>query len=403
MKKILFSVLLVLTCLINLAHAQIKFSKESWEKILATAQKENKLIFVDVYATWCGPCKWMDANVFTNKVVSEKFNAFFVNYKADAEGSGMNVAQKYNVNVYPTFMFIDPQGNVVYRVEGSKPADQFIEDAKTALRSTKNGNIYLLYEDAYNKGNRQSQFIADYCKLRNFYHLNNHEIVETYLAKLPNDSLNAPLNQQIIIHNCRQMSGKAFEYILNHHTEKRFANVLEIILNQSFKEAVAQKDEEALIQMSQVYEKIKTPEEASHIIHNQYLQFYFDTKAFKKFISYAENYAENHLLVQYKTADDTKQKSLQDNLLQLSFLYFSGIKDERALQKAVGWIEEVNKINPNPQLLSNQAHLHYKLKQYDQAKTLQTQALQMLRTNNENEQTIQRYEETLQKIEKKKL
>ncbi len=49
----------------------------SWEQVKAKAKQENKHIFLDFYATWCGMCKHMDANVYTDKEIGEFFNRQF--------------------------------------------------------------------------------------------------------------------------------------------------------------------------------------------------------------------------------------------------------------------------------------------------------------------------------------
>ena len=86
MKKYLillaFTLILGSTCIaqgIEFAHGS------TWKEILAKAEKEDKLIFVDAYAEWCGPCKKMAKDVFTQKEVGGYFNANFVNVKMDME------------------------------------------------------------------------------------------------------------------------------------------------------------------------------------------------------------------------------------------------------------------------------------------------------------------------------
>jgi len=49
-------------------------SISQWQDIVAMAKQENKLIFLDAYASWCGPCKWMAANMFTNDTIADYYN-----------------------------------------------------------------------------------------------------------------------------------------------------------------------------------------------------------------------------------------------------------------------------------------------------------------------------------------
>ena len=63
----------------------IQFFKGTWNELLAEAKKQNKPIFMDVYTTWCRPCKVLDKDVFPNEKVGGFYNKNFINYKIDAE------------------------------------------------------------------------------------------------------------------------------------------------------------------------------------------------------------------------------------------------------------------------------------------------------------------------------
>jgi thiol:disulfide interchange protein len=107
--------------------------ENSFESIKSDASMVNKIIFVDVYADWCGPSKHMDANVFNKSAIADRFNNSFINYKVDAEGfDGYNVALKYNVRSYPTYLFLKPDGEVLYRLEGVFTAEGMLEEADFA-------------------------------------------------------------------------------------------------------------------------------------------------------------------------------------------------------------------------------------------------------------------------------
>ncbi|MFT4973461.1 MAG: thiol:disulfide interchange protein, partial [Saprospiraceae bacterium] len=106
----------------------IKFSTKSWAEMLTEAKADNKLIFVDAYAKWCGPCKTMSKKVFPVKKVGDFFNAQFVNAKIDMEkGEGPKLAKQYHVRAYPTFLFVDGDGKVVHRSIGYHNPDQLLE------------------------------------------------------------------------------------------------------------------------------------------------------------------------------------------------------------------------------------------------------------------------------------
>ena len=104
---------------------------------LAKAKKNKKgpnMVFLDCYTTWCGPCKQMANVIFPMEHVGEFFNANFVNLKIDMEkGEGIELAKKYNVRAYPTFLILDAEGNEINRVVGSGDADGFIAKVKKAM------------------------------------------------------------------------------------------------------------------------------------------------------------------------------------------------------------------------------------------------------------------------------
>lgn len=115
-------------------NSGISFFHGSWNEALAEAKKQNKLIFVDVYAEWCGPCKAMAMNTFTNTEVGNFYNKNFINYKLDAEkGEGPGLAARWEVSAYPTLVYVNAVGDVVFRAMGSMPPADLLDMGQKAL------------------------------------------------------------------------------------------------------------------------------------------------------------------------------------------------------------------------------------------------------------------------------
>ncbi len=162
MKKI-FTVLLAVFSLFAIAQEGIVFEKTAFKDILAKAKKENKLVFMDAMASWCGPCKMMDKNVFSKKNVGDYYNSSFINAKFDMEkGEGREIAAKYGVRSYPTYLFINGDGVLVSRNFGYMPESTFLElgkEAESAL--SKIGSM----RQRFDKGEKDPEFLINIIKL----------------------------------------------------------------------------------------------------------------------------------------------------------------------------------------------------------------------------------------------
>ncbi|RKD99774.1 thioredoxin family protein [Marinifilum flexuosum] len=132
--KNLISVFAILMLSFSAYTQGIKFEHGDWASVKAKAQQENKIIFIDFYTSWCGPCKQMAKNIFPLENVGDFYNKNFVCYKLDAEkGEGVALAKKYGVKSYPTYIFTDSKGEFLHQGNGSMPAGNFINFGKEAL------------------------------------------------------------------------------------------------------------------------------------------------------------------------------------------------------------------------------------------------------------------------------
>ena len=140
------STLILMVLLISLGfrpaiaqHSGIQFYDGTFNDLKAKAAAEKKIIFIDAFTTWCGPCKWMAKNVFTDLDVANFYNQNFVNAKIDMEkGEGIELAKAYNVQAYPSLLYLDAEGKVVHRTVGAIKGKEFIKLGMDAQNPDRN-------------------------------------------------------------------------------------------------------------------------------------------------------------------------------------------------------------------------------------------------------------------------
>ncbi|MEF9986232.1 MAG: thioredoxin domain-containing protein [Bacteroidales bacterium] len=139
MKKLKSLVLFLFLSVVVFAQQPIGtiFEHGTLAEALAKASKNKKgpkLVFLDCFTTWCGPCKNMSEKIFPMEKVGAFFNSNFVNIKIDMEkGEGPELAKRFNVKAYPTFLILSLDGKEISRVVGGGDADGFITRVKKAM------------------------------------------------------------------------------------------------------------------------------------------------------------------------------------------------------------------------------------------------------------------------------
>ena len=131
------------------------------EQAAAKAKAENKLVFMDCYTQWCGPCKKMSREVFTQEMVGVYMNPKFINLKVDMESEyGTPLAKQLQITAYPTFVIFNSDAKEVGRFLGGSDAVKFIENV--GKNSMDSGSSEL--EQRWKSGDRDPQFLRDYLK-----------------------------------------------------------------------------------------------------------------------------------------------------------------------------------------------------------------------------------------------
>jgi thioredoxin 1 len=116
------------------SSAHINFIENSFDEALKQAAIQHKYVFVDAYASWCGPCKMLKAKTFTDSKVAEFYNSNFINVSIDMEkGRGPELAAKWGMRAYPTLIIFSPDGKPVLGTEGFLGASDLLRFGKQAL------------------------------------------------------------------------------------------------------------------------------------------------------------------------------------------------------------------------------------------------------------------------------
>jgi len=211
MKQFIFS-LLVLFAATSLQAGGIDFFEGTWEEALEKAKKEDKLIFVDAYTTWCGPCKRMSKQVFTQDAVGEFYNENFIAMKIDMEKTpGRKFRKKYPVSAFPTLYYIDGDGKVAHVTKGGKNPKQFIQLGQMAMKKNdKSGN----YEADYNEGKRDYNLVYNYVKALNKVGKPSLKIANDYLKS--QKDLTTEENLKFILEATTEADSRIFDLLIQH-------------------------------------------------------------------------------------------------------------------------------------------------------------------------------------------
>lgn len=206
----------------DMLHAQqLRFlAQKSFDSVIAS--KNNKLIFIDFYTTWCGPCKRMDKEVFSDSAVARQVLNNFLPIKVDAEkGNGLSLAARYNITSYPTYLFLNAKGVPVYRTNGYMPVNEFKGQLKNALSESTEKITILELDSLYTQNSTDTNFLYQYLSRRTRLRLDNSDLLDRYISLVHPSNRGTTEHLQLIIENGGQFSkslqiGPALETLIQH-------------------------------------------------------------------------------------------------------------------------------------------------------------------------------------------
>ena len=198
--------------------AGILFRELTVSEALKVAKDENKLIFVDCFTTWCGPCKMLSNVVFKDSTFADYFNRHFINLKIDMEkGEGPELHKKYDVRGYPTLLFLDSNGEVVHRLIGADKAPVLLKNVKLGVEGGGLSNFRKRYEG----GERDSAFVFAYIDVLSGANREEElsQVVAAFLEGKEQKMLKYEPYFSVFYDRVNDVNSAAFQFVVDHQKE----------------------------------------------------------------------------------------------------------------------------------------------------------------------------------------
>lgn len=373
MKKYLILLAFLLLVGSNSFAQGIEFLHDkSWKEILAQAKKEDKLIFMDAYAEWCGPCKKMARDVFTEKEVGDYYNAHFVNVKMDMEkGDGIGLSVDFGIQAYPTLLFINSEGKVVHRAVGYHTSDLLIDLAGAAKDPNRNAGTITARYDA---GDRSPDLLSNLAQARYDAMDGTYvKVADEYLATQQDWSTEE--NMTFIFRMADDLNSKMSDYLMSHRTdfevkfgkEQVTAKVDEMVQN-----TITNAKTEADIKKVEALYAKTYPERAAEMSGQLKMGFYAQREDWKNFAKAAN--------VHFKKFPPQEWSVLND----LAWIYYDAVDSKKELKCALDWAKQSVKMNRNYVNLDTVASLYYKLGKKGKALKYANEAIALAKANDED-------------------
>ncbi len=404
MKKLILILFLVIPFLVQAQDTGIQFQHEaSWKEVQAKAKAENKYIFMDCFTTWCGPCKYMSASIFPLQDVGEFMNDKFVSVKVQLDTTakdneavkswyqdGHDLAEKYNVRAYPTYLIFDANGNIVHRFVGSSPADVFLANTKKSLSPE---TQYYTLLNQYKDGKKDKEFLYSLAIVSaDAYDMDNAmKIANEYLAT--QTDLYTKDNLEFIKKFTQSSADKGFDIMA------RNGDKVDAVLGKGTASSVIQpiimreevfknfpKDPKANVDWTKISRDIskKYPAQAPEVIAKSKVIWYQHTGDWN-------NYQVTIVDYMKKYGADASPGDLNN----YAWTVFQNCPDMTCVAEALEWSKRSFSKEDNPMFIDTYANILYKLGKKDEAINWEQKALDLAPEGDKAG-----YQETIDKMKK---
>ena len=419
MKKQLIFISALFISLLGFSQG-IQFEHGTWKDVLEKAKQTNKPLFIDVYTSWCGPCKKMSKDIFPLAEVGKVYNENFVCYQVDAEkGEGIYIARKYGVKAFPTYLFVKSDGTLFYTAIGSREAKIFLLLSNKAVAELKDPKTIAVWDKEYLEKKDDPAFILNYMNKRSILGLPNAPLFDEYLKLIPEGKCTSDTVADLYRKEGDNLRVNSFAY-KNLEKNKDFFysklmgstySYLQDGIMNTVRDAAKSKNEQLLADAIVAYDRL--PKGPSMPQKDElYMEYYKRTGETGNYMKYATDFCDSQLMNISKESIDKKDSliaqlvekqissgalanvdSMNLALLKKTSLHmtrdrtsqklndiawevFGATSDKDALQKALGWSKRSLELFPeNSASIDTYANLLYKLGQKEEAISKEEEAL----------------------------
>lgn len=369
MKTITLLAAAFLTIALHAQDRQIEFRHLTFDEALAASADENKPIFMDCYTVWCGPCKWMSANIFTQNEVADYYNENFICVKFDMEkGEGINIAKEFSIRAYPTLIFVNSKRQLVMKSVGaSRENAHYIE-----LGNQAKSDQYNLVALAKNVANNRSDaaYMSKYFKIMSGADMVDQKEVGIYFAGIPKDEWSSKANFEIMMSVVEDIEGDVFQDVIKNGEKYRKEN------GETADQFVSYKVQNAL--MGKLYSREPEAEAAYKALLAKVETWNFKGKGNVVFSveSARQKRKSPEAYMEYCASKvETFVWDDANELNNIAWFFFENTDDAEYLGKAEKWAGRAVALNPQHHVLDTYGNLLYANKKYEKALEVETEAL----------------------------
>ena len=350
--------------------AQIKFM-DSWDEAISSARMNGKLIFLNAYTEWCEPCDEMEEYTFTDLEVANFFNSTFVNVQLDMEDyPGVELAEAYTIGVFPSFLFINGNGEVVHRGCGAMDANQFLALAEDALADS---ITLMAMEKRYDAGDRSTDFMLSYLELLEEACLDAERFAARYLKNIDLLDMTKETPWEVFAAYQWDIYSREFQYLLKN--------------KKVFEDSVGQKVVNAklydtyLSQYQEIFEAEELHDFGMRALLHSFKDVTFsgsDTLRLMMNLHYSE-YTENWPDYADYAVELVGMTNLEDpeQLNELAWKFYLFVDNKNQLEIASTWAQQAVDQQPEPSMIDTYASLQFKLGNKKKAVELEKRALEL--------------------------